>query len=607
MAENLAKYSVELLAETAKYRAELAKANNAMKKFAGDQQKMLATIRSGFVGLAGVLGIREVAQWAKGIVDSGDAALEMSQKIGISVETLTGLESGLKQSGSSLKQFETGMRGLARAQVAAIQGGEKQAKAFAAVGVGIDQLKTADLEQLLRAIADEFSRTADGASKAALAQQFFTKSGMNLIPFLNEGSKGIDEYIRKTKELGGAWTTDGARAADRFNDSLTVLGQVAKGYGIAIAQSVLPYLNRFVVFLIDSKEKLESFSSSLGGMFEWVNEIPADFLRVKSYIEGISDAASTYANLLLNRVIPGTEAWREAMRSLADRDQLRELLLAGDLADLGSPDAGGSDGAIDKRIQDLMDLINAQADLEAQTKATADALRDEAQVMSMFQDITDDTTRFLKDGEAEVQSMFQALVEHEAGKMRDAAKATKDAMAQMTEFANQAARNIQDAFADFLFDPFEDGLKGMLDNFLNTIRRMVAEIAAQQILAGVFGGLAGSGNSFLASLGTAFGGARAAGGPVSAGTSYLVGERGPEIFTPAAAGRITPNGGGGVRVNINNYGPPMDAGDVQTQTMNGETVIDALVQRAVGKMFATGAMERQFAAAGLPMRRPGRR
>lgn len=38
---------------------------------------------------------------------------------------------------------------------------------------------------------------------------------------------------------------------------------------------------------------------------------------------------------------------------------------------------------------------------------------------------------------------------------------------------------------------------------------------------------------------------RAAGGPVSAGMSYLVGEHGPEIFSPSAGGTIIPNGRGG--------------------------------------------------------------
>jgi hypothetical protein len=49
-----------------------------------------------------------------------------------------------------------------------------------------------------------------------------------------------------------------------------------------------------------------------------------------------------------------------------------------------------------------------------------------------------------------------------------------------------------------------------------------------------------------------FGGARAMGGPVSAGKSYLVGERGPELFTPSGSGNIIPNSamGGGTVINL---------------------------------------------------------
>jgi hypothetical protein len=42
-----------------------------------------------------------------------------------------------------------------------------------------------------------------------------------------------------------------------------------------------------------------------------------------------------------------------------------------------------------------------------------------------------------------------------------------------------------------------------------------------------------------------FGGGRATGGPVSSGTSYVVGQRGPELFVPNTSGTIIPNGGGG--------------------------------------------------------------
>ena len=119
---------------------------------------------------------------------------------------------------------------------------------------------------------------------------------------------------------------------------------------------------------------------------------------------------------------------------------------------------------------------------------------------------------------------------------------------EFEKFAEQAAANIQTAFANFLFDPFKGGLKGMLAGFIDTIRRMVAEVAAQQILTALFGGLAGSSNAFLAGLGKAFGGGKAIGGQVLGNQAYLVGEKGPELLV-GAAGKIVPGtdlGGGGM-------------------------------------------------------------
>lgn len=46
-------------------------------------------------------------------------------------------------------------------------------------------------------------------------------------------------------------------------------------------------------------------------------------------------------------------------------------------------------------------------------------------------------------------------------------------------------------------------------------------------------------------------GQRASGGPVQAGQSYLVGERGPEVFTPGAGGNISASGAGGANITIN--------------------------------------------------------
>lgn len=60
-------------------------------------------------------------------------------------------------------------------------------------------------------------------------------------------------------------------------------------------------------------------------------------------------------------------------------------------------------------------------------------------------------------------------------------------------------------------------------------------------------------NTSIAENARQYGGARANGGHVDLGKSYLVGERGPELFTPSSAGNITPNNelGGTQEITVN--------------------------------------------------------
>jgi hypothetical protein len=83
-------------------------------------------------------------------------------------------------------------------------------------------------------------------------------------------------------------------------------------------------------------------------------------------------------------------------------------------------------------------------------------------------------------------------------------------------------------------------------------------------------------------------GARALGGPVSADRSYLVGERGPELFTPGAGGFVTPNNrlGGGSSTNIN---ITVNAGMGANGAQLGQEIVSAIkrYERASGPVFAS--------------------
>jgi tape measure domain-containing protein len=120
----------------------------------------------------------------------------------------------------------------------------------------------------------------------------------------------------------------------------------------------------------------------------------------------------------------------------------------------------------------------------------------------------------------------------------------------LENIAKEGAKNIQDAFANFLFDPFADGLGGMVRGFVDALRKMAAEALAQQAikaLLGALGGMGGGYGAFFTSIAGSVAGARAGGGPVMAGKDYLVGEKGPEVVHFDRPGTVIPNGafGGG--------------------------------------------------------------
>ena len=83
---------------------------------------------------------------------------------------------------------------------------------------------------------------------------------------------------------------------------------------------------------------------------------------------------------------------------------------------------------------------------------------------------------------------------------------------------------------------------GVIQGVVNAIRSLVDLVRNNPIVEGISG-----------LISSAFGGARAAGGSVTGGKSYLVGERGAEMFVPNTSGTIVPNhalGGGGSQINL---------------------------------------------------------
>jgi hypothetical protein len=91
-----------------------------------------------------------------------------------------------------------------------------------------------------------------------------------------------------------------------------------------------------------------------------------------------------------------------------------------------------------------------------------------------------------------------------------------------------------------------------------------------------------------------FAGFAANGGPVTGGKSYIVGERGPELFTPGVSGGITPNhalGGANVTVNVDASGSSVE-GDADQAQQLGKAIGIAVQQELVKQKRPGGLLAR---------------
>lgn len=169
-------------------------------------------------------------------------------------------------------------------------------------------------------------------------------------------------------------------------------------------------------------------------------------------------------------------------QAIEKTDTVKAAELVRQLEKLDQLAAAGLDPAIVKAVRD---------DLTGATKAAADE-------MSRLNGLLDATpTAKLENAREDMLLLAKALeggriaeeqyLEAVAARLDTVGEKTEKAVGELDEFTKAAAKNIESALADFLFDPFADGLDGMAKKFGQTIQRMVADAAAAQIAKALFG------------------------------------------------------------------------------------------------------------------------
>jgi hypothetical protein len=279
------------------------------------------------------------------------------------------------------------------------------------------------------------------------------------------------------------------------------------------------------------------------------------------------------------------DATLNAIKALENTDVARISALREQLQSLISIRGSVSDTSrIDEALEKTVEHITKLDPAAQAAAASADKLKrilastPSGQLASVLDDIALVNAELGNDENYEKWAEAMRTVTARLGSQTEAELDT------ISTFAEQAGRNIQDALGSSLEQALTGNFENIGELWRNLLVRMAAQAAAAQLnqflFGETFGTKGGSLGGVVGSLfaGTLFGGARADGGPVSAGRAYLVGERGAEIMVPRSAGTVLPNGVGMGGVTINQY-----------QTVNvGQGVSRGEVYAAIQQANAAG-------------------
>ncbi|MDH5738720.1 MAG: hypothetical protein OEY77_00175 [Nitrospira sp.] len=208
----------------------------------------------------------------KSTANYGDELFKTSQKVGINVRSLAGLQHAAKLADVDNRQLQTGLMALSRAMVDSAQGAGEGHEAFTRVGLSATDAngKLKPMEQVLLEVADVFSKTEDGAGKTEVAMKLLGKSGAEMIPLLNGGKASITELMAEAEKLGLVMDEDTARASEAFNDSITRLEAQAKGFSLTIGKFMLGPLTELLSLMNDLGTG--PIAGALNSFFKGVNQ-----------------------------------------------------------------------------------------------------------------------------------------------------------------------------------------------------------------------------------------------------------------------------------------------------------------------------------------------
>ena len=319
---------------------------------------------------------------------------------------------------------------------------------------------------------------------------------------------------------------------------------------------------------------VQVFSGNFGGAADILSDLSFDDTQASltDFFESVSNGADDASEKISQILLPTFREVKEAADEItgAERPTFIEPEDAEAAAKLAEELEKARQAALDLNQSFEDQILGLREEIELLGADNA-ALAENAELRALIAGATEDQA-------AEIGLLTEQLLNEQ-----DELRNQNDVL---QGFFEEVGASAQRTLSGFLADPLSEGLDELPGKFAEVLNQLAADTLSSEIIGLISGGLsggAGGGGGFLSVLGGLFGGARAAGGPVSPGRAFMVGERGPEIFSPPSSGMITPN----VNVQAATQAPPIvnvtnvtDPADIPAglRTSEGEEEVINIIQ-----------------------------
>ena len=362
----------------------------------------------------------------------------------------------------------------------------------------------------------------DPAEKARVAAKLLGKGWQATAELIEMGAtdvrkalKGVsDEQVIDPAEL---------ERAKKFRDTMDDLADKTKKIALALGEFLVPIITDIV-------EIIDKAVTGLGDMYGWLQK-----QWHKTYFSSAWESVKDTTDMVFQDIKTGfSDLWS----MFSDKKEVvpvfaEDLRLAReDLKDLGKAAMQNAKPGIDELQQSLINAKTATENAEAAWKNLI--------------------------GQFERKVSFDKL-DTDLNTLRETAIAAFSGGKEEMDAFHEAQLVVAEDFAKFA-ENFPPELSTQLSIEINSmdLERLERAASLVKFLESPIGSGGNDASIYRRMSVPMVAGARANGGPVGRGSTYLVGEQGPELFTPGTSGNITPNnalGGGGITVNVNGGDP----------------------------------------------------